>query len=161
MFDNRAYGWKLGGALALVLAACAWADRRGDEINPAYWRCRLQPERFDGVVVRYTGVAIQNPDAEGFFITQDYFRIRVRGALPEGLRGGDVVGLRARFRKDFSLEALQIQKQRSHLRVRFWMNLASMAVLAGVIAMFLLAFRIRWDRLAARTVVRPRSPQDG
>ncbi len=151
MFDNRAYWWKLGGALALVFAACAWADRRGEEINPAYWLCRLQPERFDGVVVRYTGVTIQNPDPEGFFITQDNFRIRVHGALPKGVRESDAVGLRARFRKDFSLEALQIRKQRSHLRVRFWMNLVSTAVLAGVIAMFLLAFRIRWDRLAART----------
>jgi hypothetical protein len=47
VFGNRGLRWKLAAALAAIALLGILAERRGDRLNPALWRCLAQPERWD------------------------------------------------------------------------------------------------------------------
>ena len=81
MFSNRAYGLKVAIAAALIVGACVWSDRNGDDINPQYWRCVLKPEKFRDATLWIPTALVLRTDDEGFWIKngQKYFRLATTG----------------------------------------------------------------------------------
>lgn len=152
MFDSRAFAVKLGGTVLLVLAACVASDRWGELINPPYWKCLLEPDRYEGSALWFPAVTVKTAESDGFRFHQDSYDIRVRGRLPEGIGEGRLVGIRARFLRDGTLEASAVRAVPEHRPPRRWLNLVSLPALLVVIVLFLRAHRIRWDRAALRRI---------
>ena len=150
MLGNRALGWKFLIALGVVIAACAWSHRRGEEINPAYWICTLKPGKYDGRKMWVPTLTVGEVDADGFTYKDQSFRIRVHGVVPVHIEEGDTVGIVATFNADGTLDLINIEKQHPLPSWRLIVNLISIASLIFVIWYFLRAFRIRWDRLSLR-----------
>lgn len=152
MFDNRAYGWKLGVALALIVGACVWSDRNGEDINPEYWRCMLRQDKFAGETIWIPGVVVQEVSEEGFWILRGVkgtLRVHVTGEAARGVKAGQRVGVRATFRPDKTLEAVMVEPVPAPVS-RLVLNLISLGVILLVIAYFLFHYRIRWDRIVLR-----------
>ena len=135
MFSNKLFGWKLGAALVAIAAMGVYSSRRGDDLNPALWRCNAQPEEWNEtrlwipnariVSIRETWYEIASGDPE--------VTIRVDGAAP-GKRD-ERIALKGTFRSDgprLVTEKVRVLPPRARLR---WLAEAvSVAVVLGVLA---------------------------
>ena len=130
MFSNKFFGWKFGAALAAIAVMGVYASDRGDDINPALWRCVAQPERWDYtrlwvpgariVAIRDSGYEIASGDPE--------VTIRVDGAAPGKL--DDRITLTGTFRSDgprLVTERVRVLPPQTRLR---WLVEAVSAVVA-------------------------------
>jgi len=142
VFGNRRYGWKLGGALALVLALGALSGARGSLVNPAPWRCLAQPERWDGARIWIPAARVASADAEGFVLETEGLPFRVAGRAE--VRPGDTVGVAGTFEAAGPRLRLGEWRRIGPLGGTRWIAEAvSIVVLALVAANFFRRFRFR------------------
>jgi len=135
VFSNSLFRWKLGAAMAAIAVMGVYSSHRGDDINPALWRCVAQPERWKDthlwipqariVSIRDAGYEIASGDPE--------VTIRVDGAAPGKL--DDWIALTGTFRSDgprLMTERVRVLPPRTRLR---WLAEAvSVAVVLVVLA---------------------------
>ena len=150
VFSDRAHAAKTVVPLVLFLLGCAWFKRHGDRVDPGYRLCTLLPERYAGTVLWFPGVMAEEVFPDAVVLRHLRFRIRAHGAIPAWLRPGLEVSLRGAFRKDGSLDLVQIREIRAPRDRRLWLNAVSLAALGLVVFFFARAFRLRWDRLTFR-----------
>lgn len=142
MFSNKAYGWKLGAALALVAGLGVWGTRRGDPINPQLWRCVVEPQRWDGTEMWIPSAQILAVRPGDFDIEGGSATIRVVGAAPaEARRACTIYGV---FRADGPrFDLMRSRAYPEHARLRWLMEAVSVAVVLAVIANFTRHFLFR------------------
>ena len=142
MFSNKGYRWKLGAALALIAALGILAARRGDSINPALWRCVVEPQRWDGTAMWIPSARILAVRGSDFDIEAAGARIRVEGSAPaEAGRNFTLYGV---FRADgprFDLQRSRVFLP--HVRLRWLMEAVSVLVLLAAAANFARHFLFR------------------
>jgi hypothetical protein len=135
VFSNRLFGWKLGAALAAIAVMGVYSSRRGDDLNPALWRCVAQPEEWNEtrlwipsariVSIRDTWYEIASGDPE--------VTIRVDGATP-GKRD-ERIALTGTFRSDGPrLITQKVRVLPPRARLRWLAEAVSVAVVLVVLA---------------------------
>jgi hypothetical protein len=145
VFGNRAYGWKLAGAIALVLALGALSGVRGPLAKPAAWECLAQPERWDGRELWIPGGLVLSADADGFLLEAGGLPLRVQGRA--ALAAGDRVGVAGTFEAAGPRVRLrEWRKSASPGWTRRLMEAVSIAVLAVVLLNFLRHFAVRPEK---------------
>lgn len=146
MFGNKGYGWKLAASLAVAVgfaALCAW---RGRDVKPWVGRCLARPEAFDGRIVWIPGGRVEAVEAGGFVVNANGARVRVLSGLD--VRAGDRVEVRGAFRAAGPrVEAHEIRKLPPHARLRWVLEIVSVAVLVAVVANLLRAFSFHPEAL--------------
>ena len=100
MFSNRGYAAKLAAALAVIAGMGVWCAKRGDTINPALWRCVVEPRRWDGTRLWVPAARIVSSRQDEYEIQTAELRIRVVGRPPA--EPGRSVSLAGVFRADGS-----------------------------------------------------------
>ena len=147
MFSNRAYGWKLGAALALIAVLGVYAAQRGEGINPALWRCVVEPRRWDNTTIWLPIARVLSVGGSDFEVAAGDARIRVVGQPPAGV--GARLSLRGVFRADGPrLEMIQARTVPDNLeRRRLLMEVVSILVALAVIANFVRHFALRTNVL--------------
>jgi len=142
VFSNRAFGWKLAGALALVLALGAASAAGGRFINPAPWRCLAQPARWDGTRLWIPSARILSAGPDSFVLETEGLPFEVRGRA--AVAPGDVVGVSGTF--DAAGPHLRLREWRKGSGLRGWRRIAeavSFVVLALILLNFLRHFACR------------------
>lgn len=142
MFSNRHYRLKLAGALVVVALLGVHAAREGDAINPALWRCVVEPDRWQGRTLWIPAAVIVSARDHDFEIVSSDARIRVDGRAPGKI--GDTVALTGVFRPDGPrLELLRARVLPPHHRFRWLLEAVSVIVVLGVLANFARHFLVR------------------
>jgi hypothetical protein len=143
VFDNRGYRWKLGAALALIAVLGILAARRGDTINPALWRCVVEPARWDNTTIWLPFAQVLSVGDAEFEVAAGDSRIRVSGKAPAPV--GGFVTLRGVFRADGPrLDLIQSRVLPANLdRRRLLMEVVSVLVVVVVLANFCRHFLVR------------------
>jgi hypothetical protein len=143
VFGNKGYLWKLGATLALIAGMGVLAARRGDKINPALWRCVVEPDRWNDTTLWLPIARILSVGESDFEVAAGDARIRVVGRAPAGV--DSVITLRGIFRADGPrIEMLRSRVMApDHARRRLLLEGVSVVVLLGVIANFLRHFLFR------------------
>ena len=135
MFSNRLFGWKLGAALGAIALMGVYASHRGDDTNPALWRCVVQPERWDQKHLWIPGARIVAIGESFYEIASGdpEVRIRVDGAAPGKV--DDPITLTATFRSDGPrLVTDRVRVLPSRTRLRWVVEAVSVAVALAVLA---------------------------
>jgi hypothetical protein len=142
VFGNKAYGWKLGAALALIAAMGVMASKRGDPINPSLWRCLSDPPHWNGKHLWLpTADVVAVRDADYDLVSGD-IRMRVAGRPPSA--SSSRVTLTAVFHADGPfLEQLEVRPIPSGSPHRRLMEVVSVLVVLGVLANFARHFLFR------------------
>lgn len=147
LFSDRAWGWKVAAALAVIAGLGLLSERQGRRINPAVWRCVAQPARWDGTPLWLPRVQVVEVAPDAYVIEQDRVRLTVRGAPP--VPAGTWIELRGLFRAEGP--RLDPQRVRVPGPGRRWVvEAVSLAVLALVLANFLRHFRSRPSAVQAK-----------
>jgi hypothetical protein len=142
VFGNRGFGWKFGGALALIAGLGVLSSRRGEMLNPALWRCLAEPARWDGQVIWIPNGRIVSVQSQSYEIDVAELSIRVEGTPPATLGGR--LGLRATFRAEGPrLVPLRVRALPAHIRFRWLVEAISLATLILVLANFSRHFLFR------------------
>lgn len=149
MFSNRHFGWKLGGALALVAAMGLYGAARADSINPALWRCLAEPDRWSGTRLWLPAARIVAVRSGDFDVGTGDPEVRIRVAGRSPAEAGAVLTLVGTFRA----EGPRIDLDRSrilppHFRLRWVVEAVSVVVALGALA-----------NLARHFLFRPRTLQ--
>lgn len=127
IFDNRAWGWKLAAALAVVALLGVYSAVRGSGLKPSLARCLAEPARWDGAAVWITSGTVAQTSPEAWVLRTDGHSVRIPGPAPAG--AGADVSLAGRFRAD----GPRIDPTRTRLLpasslTRRWMELLSITV---------------------------------
>jgi hypothetical protein len=150
VFRNSAYGWKLGGALALAAALAAFSAWKGESIHPPAWKCLAQPDLWHGEELRVLGKVL-SVGREDFVLLWQEAPLTVRHArIPSP--GADVEVVGTLDRDGPCLRARGWRALPPRARFRWIWEAVSLAVLALILANFLrhFAFRPEAARLGGR-----------
>lgn len=140
LFGDRAWGWKVGAALAVAAAFGVHSYMHGTRVDPELWRCLTQPERWSGTRLRLHARIVGLTDA-GYVVEQDLVRLPVRGLPPGPV--GTWVEIRGTFRADGRLDAERARVPVAYPGGRPLVEIVSVLVLALVAANFFRHFRGR------------------
>jgi hypothetical protein len=146
VFSNKGYGWKLLAGLAVIAGLGVLSGKWGDSINPALWRCVVEPRRWNGETLWIPEARILAAGAGDYEISKGDVRIRVTGAAPGPV--GARITLVAVFHADGpTLEARRARLLPEGSASRRLMEIVSGLVLLGVLANLLRHFAFRPDAL--------------
>jgi hypothetical protein len=143
VFSNKGYGWKLGGALALIAVLGIYAARKGESINPPLWRCVVEPRRWDNTVLWLPYARVVSVHDAEFEVAATDAKIRVTGTSPVPVGGR--LTLRGIFHADGPrIELIESRPLPADLgRRRLIMEVVSVLVVLVVIANFIRHFCFR------------------
>lgn len=145
MFGNRFYTFKAMTALVAILAGCFLCHHWGREINPPFWRCRLQPSRFQGRHLWIPSAVVRQVEKDLFIVDENGDRIPVRGRSIN-INPADTVQVTGWF--DGTTGTLLLDRVKpwpSHGASRRSMEMISIGVLIVVSFLFFRRFRIRTE----------------
>lgn len=148
MFGNRGFGLKLGAGLAVAAAFAAYSGWRGAGVKPAPWRCVAEPDKWDGRTLWVPSACVLwvRPDAFGV-VAQDV-PLTVRGS---GVSEGDQIEFLGTFRASGPrVDLVRARVLPPHARLRWVVEVVSLAVLAFVLLNFVRHFRYRPGALQGR-----------
>ena len=139
LFDDRAYPWKLGAALALLAGLGLFSYFRGRDLQPSPTRLLTTPDRWDGAALWIPAGRVVESHSDGFTIEADDVRLDVAGTAAVG----ETVGVRGVFRAAGPrIEAGRVRRLPSGSWRRRWMEGVSLAVLALVLLNLRRHFRL-------------------
>lgn len=146
LFSNNGYWIRCFVCLAALLAGFIYADVGGEEVNPNFWACLLQHDRFDGKHIWVPGAEIAEIEPYGFTIVSQGRSIFVKGD-PRDFREHIEVSLTGTFRWDMSngrgyIELEKIEAVLFPILLRRIVEFVSVAVLVMVLWLFLKRFRL-------------------
>lgn len=146
MRPERAWALKFASALALVAGVGLLSYLQNRDRNPAYWRCRVHPAKFDGAMLWIPGATVGSTAPDGFVLKVDGFDVPVRGDAV--VKPGDRVGIRGRFRAEDGRIDLVAWRALSPLASWRWLvEAVSLLVFAVVAWNFLRHFAFRREKL--------------
>ncbi len=144
MFSNRRFGWKMAGAVALVLGLGALSAAAGSRVKPAAWQCLAQPEKWDGREVWIPGARVLSVERDGFVLEANALPFRVAGRAD--VRPDEWVGVAGTFEAAGPrLRLRELRKPGPLGGTRWIVELVSLVVLAVVLLNFLRHFAFRPD----------------
>ena len=142
MFSNRGFGWKLAGAIGLVLALGAHSANSGPRQKPGPSTVLAQPAKYDGREVWIPNGLVVSAGPEEFLLEAEALALRVVGRAD--VRPGESVGVVGTFEAAGPrLRLREVKRPRGSGGHRSFMVLVSLVVLGVVVANFARHFAFR------------------
>lgn len=99
LFGNRYWYPRIVFLLLATAPLFAYASYQGNDINPPFYQCQRDPQRFHGADLWVPMAVIVSVEPDGLTISAESFRIRVLTDR-KGLEPGNQITLRGTFRND-------------------------------------------------------------
>jgi hypothetical protein len=145
MFSNRFFYPRIAILLALILGGFVYSHKTGKFINPAFWICQLQPDRFNNKELWVPYTVIEKIENSTFIINTDRHKITVVGRT--SFKEGERVALTGKFIADKNGGKIILEKIRKLRENRLYVSLISIAILIIVLFLFVSDFKPRWRGL--------------